>query len=247
LSETKIMMNWHARYLRQATWTRDLRKYLFERAGLAHAHRILEVGCGSGAILSELPESLAARFGLDLDIAMLGECRVNAPNVSLIRADGHHLPYPDQSFDIAYCHYLLLWVKDPLQVVKEMARVSRHVIAFAEPDYSQRIDEPAKLKPLGALQTESLRRQGANPSFGSILAETFFQAGIKIEETGLIQGQDATRLSDGQENEWAVIESDLRRVVPDEEIQKMKMLDEAARKNRKRILHIPTFFAWGQV
>jgi ubiquinone/menaquinone biosynthesis C-methylase UbiE len=117
-------MNWHARYLRQAAWTRDLRKYLLEQAGCACANRILEVGCGSGAVLSELPKP-AARYGLDLDAAALAECRINAPKSLIIRADGHHIPYPDKSFDIAYCHYLLLWVKDPLQVVREMARVSR--------------------------------------------------------------------------------------------------------------------------
>ncbi len=237
-------MNWRTRYLQQSAWTRDLRNYLFEQAGCARANRILEVGCGTGAILSELPMP-AARHGLDLDAAALTECKIHAPGVSLTRADGHQLPYPDKSFDIAYCHYLLLWVKDPLQVVREMARVSRHVIALAEPDYSQRIDEPAELKSLGELQTESLRRQGANPFFGGMLAETFHRAGIKIVETGPIRGQDVMRSIGDWENEWDVIQTDLRGIASGEEIQKMKMLDETARRNGKRVLHIPTFFAWG--
>jgi ubiquinone/menaquinone biosynthesis C-methylase UbiE len=237
-------VNWHTRYLQQAAWTRDLRKYLWEMAGFARANRILEVGCGSGAILSELPRS-PARYGLDLDAAALAECRIHTPGVSLTRADGHHIPYPDQSFDIAYCHYLLLWVKDPLQVVREMARVSHHVIAFAEPDYSRRVDEPAELKSLGEMQTEALRRQGANPSFGGMLAETFHRAGIKIVETGPIQGQDVMRSISDWENEWDVIQTDLQGIASGGEIQKMKSLDEAARRNGKRVLHTPTFFAWG--
>ena len=239
-------MNWHARYLQQAVWTRDLRAYLFDKAGLVRANRVLEVGCGTGAILSQLPEGPAARFGLDLDAAALAECRINAPGVFLSRADGQHLPYPDQSFDIAYCHFVLLWAKNPLQVLKEMARVSRHVIAFAEPDYSQRVDEPDVLKLLGTLQMESLRKQGANPSFGGMLAETFFRAGIQIEEAGQIQNEDSTRLSDGWENEWAVIESDLRRVAVDGGIQMMKLLDWEALKYEKKGMRIPTFFAWGR-
>ena len=34
-------MNWHNRFLQQAGWTRHLRAYLFERAGLAQARRRL--------------------------------------------------------------------------------------------------------------------------------------------------------------------------------------------------------------
>jgi ubiquinone/menaquinone biosynthesis C-methylase UbiE len=238
-------MNWHSRYLQQAEWTRNLRTYLFEQAGINNARRVLEVGCGTGAILCDLvtPASL---HGLDLDPVALAECRVHASAASLTRSDAHFLPYPDQSFDIVYCHYLLLWVHDPLQVVREMARVGRSVLALAEPDYSQRVDEPAALKSLGEWQTEALRRQGANPSFGAMLAETFYEAGIKLIETGPIQGQAVMRSVEDWENEWAVIEADLEEIIPGREIQKMKKLDEEARQQGKRTLQVPTYFAWGK-
>ncbi|PIV25986.1 MAG: SAM-dependent methyltransferase, partial [Anaerolineae bacterium CG03_land_8_20_14_0_80_58_20] len=42
-------MNGHERYTQQARWTRDLRAYLFDKAGLRDARRVLEVGCGTGA------------------------------------------------------------------------------------------------------------------------------------------------------------------------------------------------------
>ena len=238
-------MNWHARYLQQAAWTRDLRAYLFEQAGFTTARRALEVGCGTGAILRDLITP-AALHGLDLDAGSLAECRINTSAVSLTRGDGHHLPYPDKSFDIAYCHFLLLWVNDPLQVVREMARVSHCVLALAEPDYSQRVDEPTALEPLGKWQSESLRRQGANPAFGALLAETFYQAGINLIETGPIQGQAVMRSVEDWENEWAVMETDLEGIASGEEIQKMKIMDEIARKNGERALHVPTYFAWGK-
>jgi ubiquinone/menaquinone biosynthesis C-methylase UbiE len=240
-------MNWHSRYLQQAAWTRDLRTYLFEQAGLKNARRVLEVGCGTGAILGDI-STPAALHGLDLEPASLAECRTrcDTPAVSLTCGDGHFLPYPNQSFDIVYCHFLLLWVRDPLQVVREMARVGHTVLALAEPDYSQRVDEPAVLKPLGEWQTEALRRQGANPSFGAKLAETFYQAGIKLIETGPIQVQAVMRTNEDWENEWAVIEADLEGIVPDEEIQKMKVWDETTRNHGERTLHVPTFFAWGK-
>jgi len=238
-------MNWHSRYLQQAAWTRDLRIYLFEQAGLTNARRVLEVGCGTGAILGDI-STPAALHGLDLEPASLVECRFHVPAVSLTRSDAHFLPYPDQSFDIVFCHFLLLWVHDPLQVLCEMARVGRSVLALAEPDYSQRVDEPAALKPLGKWQTEALKRQGANPFFGAALAKTFYKAGIKLVETGPIQGQAVVRSAEEWETEWAVIEADLGGFVPSGEIQKLKKLDETARKQGERTLYVPAFFAWGR-
>lgn len=237
-------MNWHTRYLQQAAWTRDLRAYLFEQAGSKTARRVLEVGCGTGAILREV--TAPTLHGLDLEAGSLDECRVHAPAASLTQGDAHFLPYPDGTFDIVYCHYLLLWVNDPLQVLCEMARVGRSVLALAEPDYSQRVDEPSALKPLGKWQTEALRRQGADPSFGGSLAEMFFQAGIRLIETGPIQGGAVMASAEDWEKEWDVIQADLAGIVPEVEIQKMKKLDEAARRDGVRALHVPTFFAWGK-
>jgi len=242
-------MNWHARYLQQASWTRDLRAYLFEKAGLNQARRVLEVGCGTGAILQELV-TLPAPIGLDLDPVVLARCHIHAPDAILTRGDGLSLPLSDQTFDIVYCHYFLLWVKDPLQAILEMKRAARsggYLLALAEPDYYARIDEPAGLKILGEWQREALKKQGADPGFGLRLAETFFQAGIRLIETGSIQGRKNDPTAEEWEMEWAVIQADLAGFVPDSEIQKMKRLDEQARARGERVLHVPTYFAWGQI
>ena len=242
-------MNWHKRYTQQATWTRDLRSYLFEKAGLANARRVLEVGCGTGAILHDLVTP-ASIFGLDINLSSLAECQTHAPRTMLVQGNGISLPYSNETFDIVYCHFLLLWVHDPLQALLEMKRVTKpggYVIAFAEPDYSHRIDKPDELVPLGKWQTESLKRQGANPGFGARLAESFFEAGIKINETGTIQGIDKEPSHDEWGMEWAVIETDLTGIVPEVDIQKMKVLDAQARTREERVLHVPTYFAWGQV
>ena len=45
--------------------------------------------------------------------------------------------------------------------------------------------------------------------------------------------------------EWAVIESDLAGTVPAADIQNMKRLDQQARARGVRVLHVPTYFAWG--
>lgn len=242
-------MNWHSRYTQQATWTRDLRTYIFDKVGLRNAERVLEVGCGTGAILSELPGH-PREFGLDINRDALAECRIHASNALLIQGDALRLPYLNESFDIVYSHFLLLWVHDPLRALQEMKHVTRtngHVIAFAEPDYSSRTDQPDELIPLGKWQTESLVRQGANPSIGAQLAELFYKAGIQIIETGTIQSQEKEPSPEEWEIEWDVIESDLRGSIADADIQKMKQLDKAAWEQKRRVLNVPTYFAWGWV
>jgi ubiquinone/menaquinone biosynthesis C-methylase UbiE len=240
-------MDWHRRYLQQAQWTRDLRTYLFEKAGLNTAGHILEVGCGTGAILSEIPNQTRLH-GLDIDSAALAQCRVHVPAASLVQGNALGLSYSSKTFDIVYCHFLLLWVADPLQALLEMKHVAKPgaaVIAFAEPDYNARVDEPRELARLGQWQAKSLQRQGADPGLGARLADLFFRAGIQIVETGTIQNADHEPSADEWETEWAVIESDLAGFIPGDELHKMKQLDQQARAHGERVLHVPTYFAWG--
>jgi SAM-dependent methyltransferase len=242
-------MDWHKRYLQQAQWTRELREYLFKQAGLNEASRVLEVGCGTGAILSEV-SSLTSLHGLDIDTEALAQCRVYAPETLLVRGDALELPYANNTFEIVYCHFLLLWVKDPLQALLEMKRVGKagaHVLVFAEPDYTARVDTPPELVPLGQWQAESLRRQGADPGLGARLADLFFRAGIELFETGTIQNAGWEPSAAEWANEWTVIESDLAGFISNDDIQKMKGLDQQARERGNRTLYVPTYFAWGHL
>jgi SAM-dependent methyltransferase len=241
---------WHERFLQQAAWTRDLRRYAFERAGLKRARRVLEVGCGTGAILADL-DTPAAVHGLDLEPARLVEARTHAPRAALTCGDALRLPYPTAAFDIVFCHFLLLWVPDPLQALREMKRVARpggFVLALAEPDYTRRVDEPESLAILGRWQTEALRRQGADPGLGARLAELFRQAGIPVLETATLRGSGEERPTPAQrELEWAVLEADLAGQVPAGEIRRLKRLDEQAWQAGQRVLQVPTHFTYGRV
>ena len=240
--------DWHARYLQQARWTQDLRNYIFDRAGLVSARRVLEVGCGTGVLLSELqsqPQALV--YGIDLNPAYIHIASVNAPDARCSLADGHYLPYPDGVFDLTCCHFLLLWVLNPERVASEMARVTRAggtVIALAEPDYGGRVDYPEELAVIGRWQEESLKNQGADPRMGRRLAEVFHRSGLQEIEVGVLGGQWRGKPSRQEwELEWRVLQSDLGKT---QELRDLRALDWASRERGERLLFVPTFYAFGK-
>jgi len=242
---------WHRRYFQQAQWTRDLRRHLYSRAHLESSRRILDVGCGTGVLEAELEGLSSARlFGLDINASNLELAIQNTQRSILVQGDAHQLPFPSHAFDVALCHFLLLWVADPLCVVREIARVTRpggSVMALAEPDYGGRIDHPAELAALGDQQSDSLRQQGADPLIGRKLAGIFHLAGLLEVETGVLGGQWAGPPSEEAWNiEWKVLENDLNRSDGEAlDLQNLKELDWAAWRRGDRVLFVPTFYAFG--
>ena len=241
-------MDWHARYSQQAGWTAQTRRYLYEKAGLKKASRVLEPGCGTGAVLADCPAGTLN--GLDWDHANLQIARQTVPSANLVQADAHTLPYADAVFDACLTHYFLLWV-DAQRVLAEMLRVTRPggvIMALAEPDYGGRVDYPAELAEIGRLQAESLARQGANIEMGRKLAELFVQAGLKNVTSGVMGGEWTQSLRNaGWELEWDAIEADLAGSLDAARLSALRQLDSAAWQRGDRILFVPTFYAIGWV
>ncbi|MEX2160380.1 MAG: methyltransferase domain-containing protein [Anaerolineales bacterium] len=238
------------RYRQQAGWTAQLRRHLFARAGLPNARRVLDIGCGTGAVLAAIePPPRTRLFGLDIDKASLHMAQQEIPRARFTSGDAHRLPYFPGSFDIAFFHFVLLWLADPLQALREAARVTRpgaFVIAFAEPDYSQRINKPASMLPLGALQTEALRMQGADPGIGGHLAKLFRAAGLAVLESGQLQmAEQPVQRDDALE--WEVLQADLADRVPGTDLERLATEYYRASQSGALSLHVPTFFAIARV
>ena len=239
---------WHQRYNQQAGWTLEARRYIFRQIGLKKSTPILEVGSGTGAVLSSLyQDGYTQLWGLDIDRAALKRTAYGCA----ICGDAHHLPFSSGSLSLTLCHFLLLWVKDPLTVLCEMRRVTlpgSWVVALAEPDYTHRIDEPAELKPLGAAQTDSLAAQCADVSIGARLGELFHQAGLANIENGVIRPKAPALFTDEEfELEWTVLRRDLAGRIPETQFQRWYNLDRLAAIRGERQQYVPIHFAFGQV
>lgn len=245
-------MDWHQRFVQQANWTRDLRRHLYSRAGLAEASRAIEIGCGTGALLDEVSASTrAAVHGLDINQGWLTIGRDRLPELRFTVGDAHQLPYRTNCFDLTLCHFFLLWVAEPATVLNELVRITQPggaVLALAEPDYGGRIDYPQRLAQLGELQCTSLQQQGADPLMGRQLASLFSRAGLHNIETGVLGGQWAGAPQRAErDQEWAVLKADLEGNIETDELDRLHQLDEAAWESGERVLYVPTFYAWGRV
>lgn len=241
-------VDWHARYTQQAGWTAPTRKYIYQKAGLNTASRVLEPGCGTGAILSDCPAGKL--HGIDWDFPNLQICRQTTPHAALACANALSLPYPSSFFDACISHFFLLWV-DADRALAEMHRVTHPggvIIALAEPDYGGRIDCPSELVELGHLQGLALKNQGADPLTGRKLAGLFVNAGLEHVTTGVMGGEwGSTALDDGWEQEWAALEFDLAGEISSERLAELRRIDAAAWTHGERILFVPTFYAIGRV
>lgn len=243
---------WHQRFHQQAAWTEPARRYLLSRVNIKPGARILEVGCGTGVILSSSAQlsgyAQITPYGLDINPTFLSLAQQNQLD-HLTCGDALELPFSRAAFDVTTCHYFLLWITHPEAALAEMARVTRlggAVIAFAEPDYGGRVDYPAALVELGQMQSAALHNQGADPEMGRKLSGLFHAAGLHHIETGVLAGQWQSPPSpEALDLEWQVLEADLHARFPAHPLGTLRNIDSAAWRSGERVLFVPTFYAIG--
>jgi SAM-dependent methyltransferase len=247
---------WHKRFTQQAGWTKEVRRYILQTLRANRATPILEVGCGTGVVLSQIYQDGCHHiFGVDIALPGLEFARNRNPHLRMSCADGLRLPFRDQRFSISLCHYFLLWVANPSAVLAEMKRVTRsggHVIVLAEPDYQNRQDEPWELHKLGQLQNMALLSLGANLSMGSQVRSLFEQLQLQDIHISMLKPAPAHPSPREDEMEWQVLESDLQHLVDQgaispEQVENFRLQDEWARLAGTRKLFIPTYFGWAKV
>ena len=85
---------------------------------------VLEVGCGAGNVLEQVPSSRL--YGVDLSIFLLkkSQGRLAHRQARLVWANAERLPFADRQFRKLICTEVLEHVSDPHRIVSEMARVA---------------------------------------------------------------------------------------------------------------------------
>ncbi|MEK6719822.1 MAG: class I SAM-dependent methyltransferase [Chloroflexota bacterium] len=96
-------------------------------AGVVGGQDALDVGCGPGALTTELVRRLgsAAVTAVDPSESFVDAARERLSGVSVERASAEHLPFADHSFDAVLAQLVVHFMADPVAGLAEMARVSR--------------------------------------------------------------------------------------------------------------------------
>jgi ubiquinone/menaquinone biosynthesis C-methylase UbiE len=250
MSEKSRDVNWgphiHEQFKRQAKWTEDFRKQIYQQVNLEKAKRVLDVGCGTGVIAEELKKNSSAKVtAIDMDKAMIKIAEEKVRGVQFLVENAEMMSMKDDYFDVVFCQYLFLWLSNPKRALDEMVRVCRkggHVVALAEPDYGGWIEYP-ELN-LGKNHIKYLESEGADPYMGRKILSLFEKAGLHTYLVTIAQSWNQENLRNNIEEEWRrVLESDLINEVEYTEIIEKEL--ELINKNQ-RMIFMPVFCVIGR-
>ncbi|HEY6029301.1 MAG TPA: methyltransferase domain-containing protein [Gaiellaceae bacterium] len=172
-------------------YSTPLAPLLADLAGVAAGQRVLDVGCGPGALTAELvrrvgPESVSA---VDPSEPFVAAARERHPGVAVRLGPAERLPFEDGEFDASLAQLVVHFMSDPVAGLREMARVTRSggVVAACVWDHAHgggplsRFWELAR--ELDPDVVDESKLAGTRPGH---LAELFAEAGLgQVEETSL--------------------------------------------------------------
>ena len=98
-----------------------------DAARVAAGDRVLDVGCGPGALTGHLVDRLGASAVTSIDPTppFVAACAARFPTVDVRLARAEEIPFADDTFDGALAQLVLHFVRDPERAAAEMARVVR--------------------------------------------------------------------------------------------------------------------------
>lgn len=108
-------------------YSAQLAPQLAEFGGVCAGQRVLDVGCGPGALTSELVRRVGgeAVTAVDPSAAFVAAAKARHSTAKVQRAWAEHLPFDDGVFDAALAQLVVHFMADPVAGLREMARVTR--------------------------------------------------------------------------------------------------------------------------
>jgi ubiquinone/menaquinone biosynthesis C-methylase UbiE len=173
-------------------YSKQLSPQLADLAGVRAGQRVVDVGCGPGALTAELVGRVGddAVNAVDPSEAFVAAARARHPGVDVQRATAEQLPFADGAFDAALAQLVVHFMTDPVAGLREMKRVTSSggtVVACVWDHAGERTPLSVFWQAARELDpdvTDESRRAGARAGH---LAELFVNAGLRrVESTALV-------------------------------------------------------------
>ena len=180
----------HASVLRSHTWrtVENSAEHLLPH--LRPGASLLDIGSGPGTITIDFAERLAPGrvVGIDASDDVVRQARQTAEplgldNLTFDTANAYELPFSDDEFDIVHAHQVLQHVGRPVEMLREMARVTAPggVVTARDVDYEGMIWAPrsAALDEWRELYLQVHGGVSGEPAAGRFLKGWARQAGLQ--------------------------------------------------------------------
>jgi SAM-dependent methyltransferase len=190
---------------------RELARALIAAAGIRPGGRALDVGCGPGALTTELVALLGAGAvaAVEPSPPFAAACRARLPGVDVRLGSAETLPFADAAFEHVLAQLVVNFMTDPPAGVREMRRVTAPggTIAVAVWDYTGEMtllrrfwDAAVSLDPSAAARDEGRSMPFCTPAaLGGLLADAGW-AGLRVVPVDVGAGYD------GFEDLWEPLE-----------------------------------------
>ena len=96
-------------------------------AGIRRGQRVLDVGCGPGALTAELVSRAGADAisAVEPSASFVAAVRERLPGADIRLSAAEQLPFPGDAFDAAIAQLVVHFMADPVAGLREMGRVTR--------------------------------------------------------------------------------------------------------------------------
>ncbi|CZR56785.1 related to delta-24-sterol methyltransferase [Phialocephala subalpina] len=157
---------------------------------------LLDVGAGSGTISVSFAKLIPDGHvtGVDLNPNILPRARAVAEmagvkNIEFQQGNVYKLPFADETFDVTFCHQVLIHIGTPWDALREMLRVTKRggIVAAREGDYETECVWPElpELCKFHKLMAGVMSAGGGTPTAGRQLLSWALKAGVERSQITL--------------------------------------------------------------